>query len=101
VQDGKGTWEIISPRKKIDALCELFDDIGIIYSIASIGALKKEEGQLALTKRQELVLEKALALGYYELPRRITLTELAEKLNIAKSTLSGILRRISKKLVVA
>jgi PAS domain S-box-containing protein len=101
VQDGKGTWEIISPRKKIDALLELFDDIGIVYSIASIGALKKEEGQLALTKRQELVLEKALALGYYELPRRITLTELAEKLNIAKSTLSGILRRISKKLVVS
>ncbi|HMF34108.1 MAG TPA: response regulator, partial [Candidatus Lokiarchaeia archaeon] len=88
VQDGKGTWEIISPRKKIDALLELFDEMGILYSIASIGSLKKEEGQLALTKRQELVLEQALALGYYELPRRITLTELAEKLNIAKSTLS-------------
>lgn len=100
VQNCKGTWELISPRNKIDALLELFDHMGITYTLASIGALKKEEGQLTLTKRQELVLEKALALGYYELPRRITLTELAEKLNIAKSTLSGILRRISKKLVV-
>ena len=54
VQDGKGTWELISPRNRIDALLELFDHMGIIYSIASIGALKKEEGQLTLTKRQEL-----------------------------------------------
>ncbi len=99
VQNGASTWELISPRKKIDALLELFDEMGIVYSITSIGALKKEEESYALTKRQELVLEKAMALGYYELPRRITLTELAEKLDIAKSTLSGILRRISKKLI--
>lgn len=99
VQNGSSTWELISPRKKIDALLELFDEMGIVYTIASIGAMKKEEDSVALTKRQELVLEKAMALGYYELPRRITLTELAEKLNIAKSTLSGILRRISKKLI--
>ncbi len=99
VLNGSSTWELISPRKKIDALLELFDEMGIVYSISSIGALKKEEDSVALTKRQELVLEKAMALGYYELPRRITLTELAEKLDIAKSTLSGILRRISKKLI--
>jgi len=99
VQSGISTWELISPRKKIDSLLELFEEMGIVYSISSIGALKKEEDSVALTKRQELVREKAMALGYYELPRRITLTQLADKLDIAKSTLSGILRRISKKLI--
>jgi len=99
VKNGQGTWELISARKKIDALLELFEETGISYSMLSINPYRLGASQLTLTKHQEMVLEKALALGYYEIPRRITLSELATQLNMAKSSLSGILRRISRNLV--
>jgi predicted DNA binding protein len=53
----------------------------------------------ALTKRQERVVTKAMELGYYDFPRRITAKELAKRLSIAPSTLSEILQRSERKLV--
>jgi len=42
---------------------------------------------------------KAKEAGYYDSPRKITLTELAEKIGMAKSSISSILQRIHKKLL--
>jgi predicted DNA binding protein len=99
VKNGQSTWELISVRRKIDAMLELLEQMGISYSMLSINPYRLGASQLTLTKHQEMVLEKALAMGYYEIPRRITLSELATELNMAKSSLSGILRRISRNLV--
>lgn len=52
-----------------------------------------------LTERQREVLRAAVEHGYYETPRRCSLTELADKIGIAKSTCSGMLQRIEKVLV--
>jgi predicted DNA binding protein len=46
-----------------------------------------------LTEKQERALWFAITLGFFEWPRRITLTELAEKLGISASTLSELMRR--------
>lgn len=99
VKNGQGTWNLIAPRIKIDRLLELFDEMGILYFLGSIEGYDVPVNRLVLTKRQQEVMETALGYGYYEIPRRITLTELSQKLNLAKSTLSNILRRISKNLV--
>jgi predicted DNA binding protein len=53
----------------------------------------------ALTARQEQVVRKALELGYYDFPRRITARDLSKKLGIAASTVSEILQRSERKLV--
>ena len=45
-------------------------------------------------KRQREVFEVASREGYWDVPRRINLTELAGLLNVAKSTLSNQLQRI-------
>ena len=47
-----------------------------------------------LTPRQREVFEVASREGYWDVPRRINLTELAGLLNVAKSTLSNQLQRI-------
>ena len=44
-----------------------------------------------LTARQKQILRAAVELGYYSWPRRVTLTNLAGHLGIAKSTLSEAL----------
>lgn len=56
---------------------------------------------VALTARQEKILSAALALGYFDYPRRIRLTELARQLGISKSWVSEVLRRAQTKVVDA
>ncbi|MFB6220249.1 MAG: helix-turn-helix domain-containing protein [Halolamina sp.] len=52
-----------------------------------------------LTRRQKAVLTAAIDGGYYELPREVTTTELAEDLGLARRTVEEHLRRAEKKVV--
>ena len=52
-----------------------------------------------LTERQKEVIRTAFELGYYDFPRKITLTQLSEKLNMSPSALSELLRTAHKKIV--
>lgn len=96
VQNGRAIWEMLAPHDKIASLNGLLQENNVKFLVKRIVRYKKE---VNLTQRQSEVLDLALKSGYYEIPRKTTLTELADQLNIAKSTLSGILRRIDKKLI--
>lgn len=52
-----------------------------------------------LTEKEQFVLTNALASGYYEYPRKISATELAEKLGYSKSTLIEYLRKAENKII--
>jgi predicted DNA binding protein len=52
-----------------------------------------------LTDRQRRLLETARDRGYYDTPRRITLTELANELDFAASTCSEVLHRAEERIV--
>ncbi len=54
-----------------------------------------------LTPVQRVLLGQALAYGYFHVPRRITLTQLAMKLHRSKSTVSEKLAIVEKKLAEA
>ena len=61
---------------------------------------KRESSMLAsLTKRQKEIILTAVAQGYFEFPRRISLTGLGELLGIRPSTVSEILRSAERRLV--
>lgn len=47
----------------------------------------------SLTERQEEAVRKALDAGYYEVPRKVSLTELAKEMELSPSSLSELLRR--------
>ena len=69
---------------------------GVNYRVKGIGPFSPGVG---LTQRQLGILKSALEMGFYDFPRRITLTVLAEKLGIKPSTLSEILRAAEKNVV--
>lgn len=46
-----------------------------------------------------MLLREAVERGYYDTPRRVTLVELAEELDIAKSTCSEILHRVEEQVL--
>lgn len=52
-----------------------------------------------LTSRQEHALARAAALGYFNVPRRIQLDDLADRLDTSPSALSELLRRAQARLV--
>ena len=54
-----------------------------------------------LTGRQEQIIRKALAMGYYEYPRRIRQKELANACDVASSTLAELLRRAERNIITA
>jgi predicted DNA binding protein len=53
-----------------------------------------------LTDDQRRAMERAVELGYYEIPRQITLEELAADLEISHQALSERLRRANRNLIV-
>lgn len=52
-----------------------------------------------LTPRQETAVRTALDSGYYEVPRRVSLTELAETMGLSPSSLSELLRRAERSII--
>lgn len=54
-----------------------------------------------LTPRQREVVETAHGLGYYEVPREATATEVADRLDLDRSTVTEHLQRAERRLVSA
>lgn len=53
----------------------------------------------AFPDRQREILNTAVEMGYYELPREVTLAELAEEIGVAKTTVSQHLRKAERRVV--
>lgn len=91
LSDGILELETTVPQEKLSMLGETLDTFGLSFSVECIQ--QEVVSESLLTDRQESLLRAAVDGGYYDTPRRITLIELAEKLDIAKSTCSEILHR--------
>ena len=90
VVDGRAAVTVVGDRDRIEAFGRRLAGDGLTVGVAATGS---DEPERTLTEAQrELVLE-AVRTGYYDTPRRRTLTELAEANDIAKSTCSETLHR--------
>jgi predicted DNA binding protein len=99
VAQGAARWELIASE---DRLRELIAEISPTLPGVRIDALLRGAGSRLpeqLTPRQSELLRRAVCEGYFDVPRRISLTELAERLNLSKSTLSERLAVVERKLI--
>lgn len=94
---GELTVTVVGPKGAISSLGTEFQDNGMEFELASIQP--DHDKRKILTDRQEEVLFTAIEGGYYQNPRECTLTEVAETLEIAKSTCSGTLQRAEEAVV--
>lgn len=97
VRDGWVDWTIACAQGKVRALIAGFDEEKIPYRLLSTRGVSSR----MLTPRQRQVFDAATQEGFYDVPRRITLTALAVKLDVAKSTLSAQLQRIESTVIHA
>ena len=96
VRGGFDHWLVVSRREEAQALLGALRDAGAQVELVYSGSYAPEK---FLTDRQRQVLEAAVAEGYYDYPRRTTLTKLAEKLGVAKSTLSETLMLVERDVI--
>jgi predicted DNA binding protein len=87
--------EILAERKKIDVLLNRFTKKQVEFRLQSIGRTRIKP---VLTADQEKILQITLDRGFYQVPRKISLSKLAQKFNISASALSERLRRINAAL---
>lgn len=97
IQNGEATIEVTGSRKRLSELADQLERFGFQYRVEHIHE-RLHESQL-LSDRQREVVVTAVEKGYYDTPRRCSLTELAEHLGIAKSTCSETLHRAEEVIV--
>ncbi|ELZ95813.1 DNA binding protein [Haloferax mucosum ATCC BAA-1512] len=87
-----------------EAFETLFDEIvevdSVSFELLEMGDFEPDESSFGrmLTARQEEVLEAAVELGYYDVPRQAALEDVAEIFGITPTTVSEHLRKIERRV---
>ena len=97
IEDGRAEWQITAPQHRLSELGTQLDEFGIPFTVDEI--TQQIEPAKLLTDRQLHLVHAAMRQGYYDTPRRCSLTELAETLDLAKSTCSETLHRAEEQII--
>jgi len=98
IQAGAFTVEVASRVSQLQKLIEGLHRFYPVVQVLRFGRDRMRTSPGTITAQQHALLHQALAAGYFEVPRRITLTRLAHKLGKSKSSLSRGLALIEEKL---
>jgi predicted DNA binding protein len=97
-KDGRINWTMLVTEKK--ALQELIENLKKVNAEPKLVKLTEITDTDELTMRQEQITRMAFERGYFDFPRRIGLRELAKMFNISTSTLSEILRKGQRRIMM-
>lgn len=96
-EEGSVEWTLaLEDSYSLDALLNKLQEERVdarLLRLSRIGA------KSTLTPRQERIIQLASERGYFDYPRKVTLSRLAQELSVEKSTLSEVLRRGQRKIV--
>jgi len=95
--DGRITLTLTAPRERISAFADQLEALSIVFTLDRI--YRDVDLSIPLTAAERDLLVAAIERGYYDTPRRITLTDLAAERELAASTVSERLHR-AEELVV-
>lgn len=97
IRNGVTTVTVIGSRERLSAFGRELEQVDVTYDVEFVGS-RRHTDQI-LTERQTEIIRTAIELGFYDTPRRCTLTELANHFGIAKSTCSETLQRAEGQLI--
>ena len=101
VRDGKIKITFLGSAKQVRAFLKTVEAAGVRYRVVSLTDARFPPHSLIshLTEKQQRALITAYTFGYYDVPKKISLVQLAEKLDLARSTLDMHLRRAERRLL--
>jgi len=98
VQNGLVSGEVVDRVSQIRGFVASLRASGYDARIVSLRHQSLRSRQPNLTPVQREIFQQAVAAGYFQVPRRITLTRLAEMLSRSKSSVSETLAVVERKL---
>ncbi len=99
IRDGEASWTVIASEDKVHKLLDRLREKVPGVVLESVRHSDDPTGAEILTRRQAELFQRARAAGYFEVPRKITLTRLADRERMAVSSLSEALAIVEKKLL--
>lgn len=106
IRDGTERWEVLTDhgrsvvRDRLEAVrAEADADVDVVRITSPDARTAAQFPGDPLSARQREVFEHARERGYYERPRRISATELADELGVSKATALEHLRKAESKLL--
>ena len=99
IQAGFLNWEVVARFSDFRTIIEHAREADPNLRVLSVRRRPLRSHLPLLSENQHQLLTQAMAAGYFAVPRGITLTELARKLNRSKSSISESIALIEKKLL--
>jgi len=101
MRDGKVKITFLGSMKQVRDVIKLLEDAGVRNRVVSLTDVQFPPHSLLshLTEKQRRTLITAHALGYYDIPKKIGLVQLAERLDLSRSTVDMQLRRAERRLL--
>lgn len=96
-ENGDMEFDITATQEQFDAFGTVLDESERTYDLVTL--VHTDEEEPLLTDRQREYLTLAHRRGYFEVPRSCTLAEVAEALEVDKSTASATIRRGTARIV--
>lgn len=97
IEAGVAQVEVTGEHGRVAALGRQLDELGLEFDVESVR--QRIDSRRLLTDRQREILFAAVDLGYYDVPRGATLTDVADHVGIAKSTCSELLQRVERAVI--
>lgn len=99
LEDGWFVGDLTATQDRLSTFRDELAATGIEHELIQV--TPTDGKQDILTGRQREIVGLAVEHGYYEVPRRCTLTELATMLDVNKSVVSRVLHRAESRIVIA
>ncbi|GKZ12595.1 hypothetical protein HAL_04760 [Haladaptatus sp. T7] len=100
VTDGEMVASATVSHEHLSRLGDRLREIGATFEVLSLSQTADGRGNLLTDAQREFVVE-AVERGYYDTPRRCTLTELAAELDITTGAASGMAHRAEERILKA
>jgi HTH-type transcriptional regulator, dimethyl sulfoxide reductase transcription regulator len=96
-EDGTITWNLLGPDA--DCVRRLVGELNDSGRKVTVHSTREQESCNALTFRQKQALLLAFEEGFFDIPQRTTLNDMAPRVKCSKSTLNVMLRRAERKIM--
>ncbi|WP_136715552.1 helix-turn-helix domain-containing protein [Halorientalis salina] len=99
IKDGRATVEVTASQDRLSTFGTQLEQFGMSFEVEFVRRTVDATEQLLTDRQRELILS-AVRAGYYDTPRECSLTDLAERLDMAKSTVSETLHRAEETIIM-
>ncbi|TQQ82687.1 bacterio-opsin activator [Halonotius terrestris] len=96
-ENGIVEFDVTVTREQFEHMGDVLDESDTSYELVSV--VSNRDSESLLTDRQRECLAVALRAGYFEIPRDCTLADVADRIDVDKSTASKTIRRGSARVI--